>query len=153
MVGTQVWLEGTHLRLPYQATKLAPKRYGPFEITKEISPIAYQLHLPIGWNIHDVFHALLLSPYREGPLPLKGLRGKNDHRFSAKHTPSSPTKRYKGYWGQTPPSLVSWPKYEEVPYPPDQHEMLSKGTQTSTLQYLGESSMPWQKPLEGWRII
>jgi len=45
-VGTQVWLEGTHLRLPYQATKLAPKRYGPFEITKEISPVAYQLRLP-----------------------------------------------------------------------------------------------------------
>ncbi len=25
MVGSQVWLEGTHLHLPYQATKLAPK--------------------------------------------------------------------------------------------------------------------------------
>ncbi len=25
MVGTQVWLEGTNLCLPYQATKLAPK--------------------------------------------------------------------------------------------------------------------------------
>src|SRR5258708_2755005 len=64
-VGTQVWLEGTHLRLPYQATKLAPKHYGPFEITREISPVAYQLCLPIAWNIHDVFHASLLSPYRE----------------------------------------------------------------------------------------
>ncbi len=47
MVGTQVWLEGTYLHLPYQATKLAPKQYGPFEIAKEISPMAYQLHLPI----------------------------------------------------------------------------------------------------------
>jgi len=65
LVGTQVWLEGTHLRLPYQATKLAPKCYGPFEITREISPIAYQLRLPIAWNIHNVFHASLLSPYRE----------------------------------------------------------------------------------------
>src|SRR5258708_24979814 len=65
MVGTQVWLEGTHLRLPYQATKLAPKRYGPFKIEKEVSPVAYQLCLPNSWNIHDVFHALLLSPYRE----------------------------------------------------------------------------------------
>src|SRR5258708_21808876 len=63
MVGTQVWLEGTHLCLPYQATKLAPKRYGPFKVTKEISPVAYQLHLPNGWNIHDIFHASLLSPY------------------------------------------------------------------------------------------
>src|SRR5258708_40173516 len=65
MVGTQVWLEATHLCLPYQATKLAPKRYGPFKIKKEISPVAYQLHLPNGWNIHDIFHALLLSPYCE----------------------------------------------------------------------------------------
>src|SRR5260370_9072751 len=64
-VGTQVWLEGTHLHLPYQATKLAPKHYGPFEIIKEISPVAYQLRLPIAWNIHDVFHTSLLSPYRE----------------------------------------------------------------------------------------
>src|SRR5258707_5256192 len=65
LVGTQVWLEGTHLCLPYQATKLAPKRYGPFKITREISPVAYQLRLPVAWNIHDVFHASLLSPYRE----------------------------------------------------------------------------------------
>ena len=64
-VGTQVWLEGTHLHLPYQTTKLAPKQYGPFKITKEISLVAYQLCLPIGWNIHDVFHASLLSPYCE----------------------------------------------------------------------------------------
>src|SRR5260370_10225092 len=64
-VRTQVWLEGTHLHLPYQATKLAPKCYGPFKITKEISPVAYQLRLPTAWNIHNVFHASLLSPYRE----------------------------------------------------------------------------------------
>src|SRR5216684_830957 len=65
MVGAQVWLEGTHLCLSYQATKLAPKLYGPFEVMKEISPVAYQLRLPKGWNIHNVFHASLLSPYRE----------------------------------------------------------------------------------------
>src|SRR5260370_14742429 len=69
LVGTQVWLEGTHLRLPYQATKLAPKCYGPFEVTREISPAAYQLRLPVAWNIHDVFHASLLSPYREPHAP------------------------------------------------------------------------------------
>jgi len=63
--GDQVWLEGKNLRLPYQATKLAPKRYGPFKIIKEISPVAYQLALPLTWKIHDTFHASLLSPYRE----------------------------------------------------------------------------------------
>jgi len=63
--GDQVWLEGKNLRLPYQATKLAPKRYGPFKIIKEISPVAYQLALPLTWKIHNTFHASLLSPYHE----------------------------------------------------------------------------------------
>jgi len=63
--GDQVWLEGKNLCLPYQATKLAPKRYGPFKIIKEVSPVAYQLALPLTWKIHDMFHASLLSPYHE----------------------------------------------------------------------------------------
>jgi len=63
LVGSQVWLEGKNLRLPFQATKLAPKWYGPFKIIKEISPIMFQLELPLSWKIHDVFHASLLSPY------------------------------------------------------------------------------------------
>src|SRR5712675_721471 len=54
-----------HLKLPHQKTKLAPKRYGPFPIIKEISPVAYQLSLPATWRIHDVFHASLLSAYHE----------------------------------------------------------------------------------------
>ena len=64
-VGNQVWLEATHLCLPYQSTKLAPKRHGPFVITKRISLVTFQLHLPVAWNIHDVFHMSLLSPYHE----------------------------------------------------------------------------------------
>jgi len=63
--GDQVWLEGKNLCLPYQATKLVPKRYSPFKIVKEISPVAYQLTLPLTWKIHDTFHASLLLPYRE----------------------------------------------------------------------------------------
>ena len=62
-LGDQVWLEATHLKLCYQKTKLTPKRYGPFVITKEISPVAYQIKLPTSWGIHNVFHASLLSPY------------------------------------------------------------------------------------------
>ena len=63
--GSQVWLEATHLKLPYQVSKLNPKRYGPFPIAEVISPIAYRLLLPNNWRIHDVFHASLLTPYRE----------------------------------------------------------------------------------------
>jgi len=61
----QVWLKGTYLKMQYQSSKLAPKCYGPFRIVKVISPVAYQLRLPPTWKIHDVFHASLLSPYRE----------------------------------------------------------------------------------------
>jgi len=63
--GDQVWLEGKNLHLSFQATKLAPKRYGLFKIIKEISPVMFQLALPLLWKIHDVFHASLLSPYSE----------------------------------------------------------------------------------------
>ena len=61
----QVWLKGLHLRLPHQSTKLAPKQYGPFKIMKQINPVTYQLMLPNTWQIHPVFHVLLLSPYHK----------------------------------------------------------------------------------------
>jgi len=41
--GDKVWLEATHLNLPYQMPKLAPKRQGPFDIVNVISPVAYHL--------------------------------------------------------------------------------------------------------------
>jgi hypothetical protein len=66
-VGEQVWLEANNLKLPYQTSKLAPKRQGPFKIIRKILSVAYQLELPASWAIHDVFHASLLSPYRETP--------------------------------------------------------------------------------------
>ena len=65
--GDQVWLEGKNLQLPHQVTKLAPKRYRPFKIIKEISPVAYWLQLPPTWTVHDVFHTSLLSPYSKTP--------------------------------------------------------------------------------------
>ena len=63
-IGAKVWLEGSNLNLPYQTRKLAPKRHGPFIITKQISPVTYKLQLPPTWTIHDVFHTLLLTPYQ-----------------------------------------------------------------------------------------
>ena len=63
--GDQVWLEAKHLPLDYAMLKLAPRRQGPFKITKQISPVAYKLALPPTWNIHNVFHASVLTPYKE----------------------------------------------------------------------------------------
>jgi transposase InsO family protein len=64
-VGNKVWLEGANLKLTHPKAKLDAKRYGPFTITKEISPMVFQLALPPQWRIHDVFHASLLTPYKE----------------------------------------------------------------------------------------
>ncbi len=126
MVGTQVWLEGTHLHLPYQATKLAPKRYGPFEITKEISPVAYQLHLPISWNIHNVFHASLLSPYREmtahGPnysrLPPDLIEGEEEYEVKKivnhRRSGQSQTLQYLIKWKGYPEADNTWEPADQV---------------------------------------
>jgi Chromo (CHRromatin Organisation MOdifier) domain len=49
-------------------TKLEPKHYEPFSITKVISDIVLKLKLPYQWikyKVHPVFHASLLSPYKE----------------------------------------------------------------------------------------
>ena len=64
-INEKVWLKGKNLALPYQMLKLAPQCHGPFLITKWVLPVAYKLMLPPAWTIHDVFHASLLTPYRE----------------------------------------------------------------------------------------
>jgi hypothetical protein len=63
--GDQVWLEGRHIKTHQPMAKLAAKRHGPFKVTRVLSPLNYQLELPVQWKIHDVFHADLLTPYHE----------------------------------------------------------------------------------------
>jgi hypothetical protein len=60
-----MWLEGTNLQIRYQSWKFAPKREGPFEIQDVLRPVTYQLKLLHQWKIHPVFHAALLTPYKE----------------------------------------------------------------------------------------
>ena len=64
-VGEWVWLKAKYLALPYALAKLAPKCHGLFQITKEISLVAYQLALPRAWTIHNMFHSSLLTHYKE----------------------------------------------------------------------------------------
>ena len=60
--GDLVWLDGKNLWVDLPSTKLAPRRYGSFPIIKKLSKVAYRLHLPDHWWIHNVFHASLLTP-------------------------------------------------------------------------------------------
>jgi hypothetical protein len=63
--GNKVWLDARNLKIRTPSRKLSPRRYGPFEIIKRISPVAYKIKLPPSMKIHDVFHIDLLTPYQE----------------------------------------------------------------------------------------
>ncbi|KAF8639127.1 hypothetical protein AX16_010365 [Volvariella volvacea WC 439] len=67
-IGEQVWLEAKNLKTHRIAKKLAPKREGPFRVTKVLGPVTFQIELPEQWKIHNVFHASLLTPYKENDI-------------------------------------------------------------------------------------
>ena len=65
--GDKVWLDGRNLKIkaPSNLKALTPRRYGPYEVRKQMSPVTYHLKLPASLKIHDVFHVDLLTPYHE----------------------------------------------------------------------------------------
>ena len=64
-IGDWDWLDTKHLNTTHPTAKLAPKWHRPFLITKAISHVSYWLKLPSTWKIHNIFHASLLTPYKE----------------------------------------------------------------------------------------
>jgi hypothetical protein len=133
-IGEEVWLEGTNLKTPYQSTKIAPKRYGPFRIIKEISPVAFQIKLPETWKIHDIFHASLLSPYCKTPShgpnftrPLPELiEGQEEYEIEAilnHHFTGRPKKlHYLIKWKGYPDSDNTWEPASQVHAPELVHQ-------------------------------
>uniref|UniRef100_A0A0W0GEF0 RNA-directed DNA polymerase n=1 Tax=Moniliophthora roreri TaxID=221103 RepID=A0A0W0GEF0_MONRR len=113
--GQKVWLEGKNLSLGYPSPKLSPKREGPFEITEVLGPVTYKLKLPFQWRIHPVFHAGLLSPFKEtdvhGPNFLEPppdiVEGQEEYEVEAiiRHRPKRKNQPPKEY-------LVSWKGYD-----------------------------------------
>jgi hypothetical protein len=67
-VGDKVWLEGKDIKTNRPSKKLEDKRYGPYRITKVISPNAYKLQIPNSMRIHPVFNTVKLRPYLEDPI-------------------------------------------------------------------------------------
>ena len=80
-------IEARNLKRNIINPKLAPKREGPFKIMKVLLPLSYQLQIPGSWKIHPVFHASLLTPYKENEI----------------HGPNFP---------EPPPDLINEEEYE-----------------------------------------
>jgi len=82
-VADLVMLNGRNIRTRCPLRKLDHKNHGPFQIEKIVSPLAVRLTLSRKWKIHNVFHILLLKPYRTSehrtlPDPSKVLREADD---------------------------------------------------------------------------
>ena len=60
-------LDSRNLKTIYHK-KIKPKQEGPFVITKVLGPVTYRLKLLTSWQIHNIFHATLLKPYRENEI-------------------------------------------------------------------------------------
>jgi hypothetical protein len=60
-------LEETNLKRIEGTLKLSPRQYRPFRVAARISHIVYHLTLSETWKIHNMFHASLLTPYKETP--------------------------------------------------------------------------------------
>ena len=68
-VGDQVLLGTWNLRMfaLHLPSKLKRRWVGPFTIAKVVSPVAFQLNLPLGWQIHPTIHASNLKAYIRHP--------------------------------------------------------------------------------------
>lgn len=121
-IGDSVWLSAKDLNFESRAPKLAPRNYGPFEITQRVGEVAYKLKLPDQWKIHPVFHVSKLKPNNEEgehfpdrekevtrPPPLQDIDGEQEYeveRVVGDRTRKKGRKTIKEY-------LVLWKGYPE----------------------------------------
>jgi len=109
--GEQVWLDGWNLKICYLSQKLAPKWEEPFTITEVLGLVTYHLKLQNQWQIHNILHTSLLSPYHETEMhglnfmkpPPDLVEGKEEYEIE---TIMSHKKCGPGYW-----YLIKWKGY------------------------------------------
>jgi len=68
--GDWVYLDVSDIKTTRPSPKLSHRRLGPFEIKRQVGPLAYQLKLPHGLRqLHPVFNMVKLSATPDDPIP------------------------------------------------------------------------------------
>ena len=116
--GEKVWLEAKNLNVGGEYCKLQSLQEGPFVIEQVMGPLTYKLRLPRQWKIHPVFHASLLSPYKQnethGPSfstpPPDMVKGEEEYEVEAivGHKGKGIWRRYLIKWKGYPSSENTW---------------------------------------------
>ncbi|EEB99712.1 hypothetical protein MPER_00550, partial [Moniliophthora perniciosa FA553] len=114
---------GKNLHIGYPTKKLSPKREGPFEIIEALGPVNYRLELPEQWKIHNVFHANLLTPFKENEVhgpnysepPPDLINDEEEYEIEAivAHKPKKNPKKFLVSWVGYPPSHNEWKTKKE----------------------------------------
>ena len=124
-VGDWVFLSIRNLRMfaPHLPSKLKRRWVGLFTIAKGVSPVAFRLNLPPGWQIHPIFHASNLKAYNRHPEfereveppPPKLVDGNLEYEVEA-------ILRHRGK-GARCQYLVFWKRYDllEATWEPESH--------------------------------
>jgi len=68
--GDWVYLDASDIKTTCPSPKLSHHRLGPFEIERQVGPLAYRLKLPHGLRqLHPVFNVVKLSTALDDPIP------------------------------------------------------------------------------------
>jgi len=68
--GDRVYLDASDIKMTRLSPKLSHRRLGPFEIERQVRPLAYRLKLPHGLRqLHPVFNVVKLSAAPDDPIP------------------------------------------------------------------------------------
>jgi len=69
-LGDRVYLDASDIKTTHPSPKLSHRRLGPFEIERQVGPLAYRLKLPLGLRqLHPVFNVVKLSAAPDDPIP------------------------------------------------------------------------------------
>jgi len=67
--GDQVYLDASDIKMTRPSPKLSHRRLRPFEIERQVGPLAYRLKLPHGMRqLHPVFNVVKLFAAPEDPI-------------------------------------------------------------------------------------